>query len=153
MPGRSSEPGLQSPGGMTTQPASVPGNLLQVKILISTGTVEYTLANIVEHTIIEWTSPNDGRPHVVIPSVRLHVTGAMTGGSIGILVTDPAGSGEAGHDSGPVIFGAKAGIGYYHYPDNAISPIQLPPNATVAIQQVAAMTAGSATVLCSLWGC
>ena len=87
------------------------------------------------------------RIHLAIVEITMQVTSAMTGGNIACQVKTAGGV----FDTGPVSYGAKGGLGFYHFPDNAISPISVFDADTVQVVQSSQLTIGAALCFANIW--
>lgn len=114
----------------------------------TTGAAGFALQNATP-TIVSWTAPNDGQLHSVNLSVKLNVGSGMTGGTAGVQVTE---LGSASADTSITVFNAKASTGWFHFPDNPAPDVWLiGPGATIAVVQLAALTAGAATLYANIY--
>lgn len=93
-------------------------------------------------TIVSWTAPNDGALHRVLIVVGLNIATVATGGDISVNVTP---------NTGVQILSTGSGRGYTGWmPVNGGNYVVLA-NATVAVVQSSALTAGSGTVYAEIW--
>jgi hypothetical protein len=109
----------------------------------STGLAGFTLVNGTP-TIITWTPPNDGNPHVVLIFGEVRVITALTGGNVGINFGYPDGSAVPQ----ATVYGGGGAAGF-HALSNVTFAVQ--PGQVVTIVQSAAATAGSAVVWLEVW--
>lgn len=98
--------------------------------------------------IIQHTFPSDGKLHRGLIFATLQVISAMTGGVTGVQVHLAGGS----YDTGPVLYNANGGVGYYHYPANPPSPFLVFGGDTIQVVQASNLTVGTATLYAEIWG-
>jgi hypothetical protein len=96
-------------------------------------------------TILSWTAPNDGKTHLVIPIVQVHVTSNETGGNIGTSWTLPDGSSVS---NTPFSGGANTGV----FTSGNLIPAVVGAGQAFNLTQSSALTAGAAKVFAVLLG-
>jgi len=96
-------------------------------------------------TLATWTAPNDGLNHRVSVRLTLDVTVAATGGAIGMSYTAPDGT----VTSSQTFITGSQGLGTHVLPFN---DIVIAPNTAFSVQQVSALTAGTASCVAEIWG-
>lgn len=110
--------------------------------LVSSGVPANNLA------IIQYTFPTDGKLHRGLIFSTLQVVSAMTGGVTGVQVHLAGGT----NDTGPVLYNANSGVGYYHYPANGVSPFLVFGGDTIQVVQTSNLTVGTANLFAEIWG-
>lgn len=93
--------------------------------------------------IIQYTTPNDGKDHLVSISGYITVTSALTGGTI-----------QFGYGIGSTPLSYTTGTaGTWPFKPSSIpmTPVLVPPNTNVNIQQLSGVSAGAATVNAQIW--
>lgn len=98
--------------------------------------------------IIQYTFPSDGKLHRGLIFATLQVVSAMTGGVTGVQVH----LANATNDTGPVLFNANGGVGFYHYPANPPSPFLVFGGDTIQVVQTSNLTVGTANLFAEIWG-